>query len=69
MNTIFEVLTVKLEIFKAEYSLKITELNSKIKQIAEDESCPSNKKSIGFTTESISTNIDTFEEDDEYEDD
>ena len=63
------ILTIKLETFKAKYSLKITELNSKIKQIAEDESYPSNKRSIGFTTEAISTNIDTFEEDDEYEDD
>lgn len=62
-------MTVKLEVFKAEYSLKITELNSKIKQIAENESYSNNKKSIGFVTEPASTNIDTFEEDDEYEDD
>lgn len=62
-------MTVRLEVFKAEYSLKITELNSKIKQIAENESCPDNKRSIGFVTEPASADIDTFEEDDEYEDD
>lgn len=44
-------MTVKLEVFKAEYSLKITELNSKIKQIAENEGYPENKRAIGFTSE------------------
>ena len=52
-----------LESIKAKYALKITQVNSKIQEIAERE--PSdNKRAIGFTSEPA-----ILEEDDECEED
>lgn len=68
ISTIFEILTIRLEVFKAKYSLDITKINSKIKQIAENEGYPENKRAIGFTSEPAEVE-EALEEDDVYEDD
>lgn len=68
LNTACEILSIKLETFKAKYSLEITETNSKIKKVAENEGYPENKRVIGFTTKPA-VEEETLEEEDEYEDD
>lgn len=68
MTTVFEILTIRLEVIKAKYSLDITKINSKIKQIAENEGYPEIKRAIGFTSEPAEVE-EVLEEDDIYEDD
>lgn len=46
LNTIIEVLTLKLELFKAKSSLEITKINSKIKKETREE----RTRVIGFTS-------------------
>ncbi len=63
------MLTTKIEAIKAKDGLRITKINSKIKQVAENEGYPENKRAIGFRTEPAEEDEDTFEEDDVDEDD
>ena len=58
-----------LEALKARYTLKITQINSKIKQIAENEDRLEKKRAIGFATESAVVEEEASEEDDDCEDD
>lgn len=62
------MLTTKIELIKSKDGLKITKINSKIKQIAENEGYPENKRAIGFTSEPAEVE-EALEEDDVYEDD
>lgn len=57
-----------LEAAKAKYALKITKLNAKIKQIAEDEGCPDKKRAIGFQSEPEKC-LELFEDEDDDDED
>ena len=63
------MLTTKIDVIKAKDGLKITKLNSKIKQIAENEEYPENKRAIGFQSKLEEDYEEVFEEDDADEDD
>ena len=69
LNTCTEVLSTWLETKKAKFALKITEMNSKIKQIAEDEGYPEKKRAIGFQSESIEEELEPFEDEDDVDED
>lgn len=63
LNTIIEVLTLKLELFKAKSSLEITKINSKIKKETREE----HTRVIGFTSndyEEEDVEEEYYEEDD-----
>lgn len=63
------MLTTKIERIKARDALKITEINSKIRQIAEDEGYPENKRTIGFQSEAIGEELESFEDEDDVDED
>ena len=69
LTSIIEMLTTKIDVIKAKDALKITKLNSKIKQIAENEEYPESKRAIGFQSELEEDYEEVFEEDDVDEDD
>lgn len=69
LTSIIELLTTKIDVIKAKDGLKITKLNSKIKQIAENEEYPESKRAIGFQSELEEDYEEVFEEDDANEDD
>ena len=63
------MLNTKLEAKKAKYALKITEINSKIKQVAENESYPEKKRVIGFQLEPVEEKPEPFEDEDDVDED
>lgn len=63
------MLTTKIEAIKAKDALKITKLNSKIKQIAENEGCPEKKRAIGFRIEPAEEELELFEDEDDVNED
>lgn len=63
------MLTTKIEAIKAKDALKITKLNSKIKQIAENEGCPEKKRAIGFHLEPAEEELELFEDEDDVNED
>lgn len=58
-----------LEAEKAKFALKITEINSKIKQVAENESYPEKKRAIGFQSEPVEEEPEPFEDEDDVDED
>ena len=69
LTSITEMLTTKIDVIKAKDGLKITKLNSKIKQIAENEEYPESKRAIGFQSTLAEDYEEVFEEDDVDEND
>ena len=69
LTSIIEMLTTKIDVIKAKDGLKITKLNSKIKQIAESEEYPESKRAIGFQSTLEEDYEEVFEEDDVDEND
>lgn len=69
LNTGVEVLSSWLEAKKANFALKITEINSKIKQVAENESYPEKKRAIGFQSEPVEEEPEPFEDEDDVDED
>lgn len=69
LTSITEMLTTKIDVMKAKDGLKITKLNSKIKQIAENEEYPESKRAIGFQSKLEEDYEEVFEEDDVENDD
>ena len=63
------MLNTWLEAKKAKFALKITETNSKIKQVAENEGYPEKKKAIGFQTEPVKEELEPFEDEDDVDED
>ena len=69
LNTGVEVLSTWLEAKKANFALKITEINSKIKQVAENEGYPEKKRAIGFQSEPVKEEPEPFEDEDDVDED
>ena len=64
------MLNTWLEAKKAKFALKITEINSKIKQVAENEGYPEKKRAIGFQSEPVEEEPEElFEDEDDVDED